>query len=557
MKFLLGGYAEPVERRVARLVEGHAASRIFERDAAFWGGDDARRRSVASRLGWLTLASQMQAHAGEFDVFAADVRAGFDQCVLLGMGGSSLAPEVLARIFGARRLHVVDTTDPATIADVAGRVNPARTLFFVSSKSGTTVEALTLFAFFRERVARAKGDRAGENFVAVTDAGTPLETLARDHAFRRVFINPADIGGRYSALSYFGLAPAAAAGVDVAGLLASGVAAADAARAGRSDALVLGAALGELALEGRDKLTFLVEPSLAAFGLWAEQLIAESTGKLGRGIVPVDGEPQASPRGYRHDRVFVQVRREAGENGEIDAFAGALAAEGHPVVVIDIEEPRDLGGLFFGWEFAVAVAGQALDINPFDEPNVQESKDNTRRVLEEFERTHALDPAGTQRDGALALDPAGEVLGLEPAVAKLLSAVGPRAYLAITAYVLDDDASARAFAEIRKRVLEATGAATTLGYGPRFLHSTGQLHKGGPPEGVFLQVTADDAADLPIPGYPYTFGQLKRAQAIGDLQSLHAHGRPALRVHLGADRRAGLGRLVEAVRQATAARAKG
>ncbi len=398
MRFALGAYEARVAQRVAALVADKACDRIWERDATFWGGDGERQRSVANRLGWLDVASQMRERVPELEAFAAQVKAdGFSDAVLLGMGGSSLAPEVLRQSIadhvrdGSPRLHVLDTTDPATILAVSEHVDPARTLFFVSSKSGTTIEALSLFAYFHALVEEAKPGRAGENFVAVTDAGTPLEALARQHNFRHIFTNPGDIGGRYSVLSYFGLAPAAVAGVDVAKLLDRGIAAVADAHASASDALRLGAALGELALAGRDKCTFIVSPRIASFGLWVEQLIAESTGKEGRGILPVASEPFGTPAEYGDDRVFVQLRLEGDSNGAADALAGALAAAGHPVIVIDLADVYDLGRQFFAWEFAIAVAGQVLGINPFDEPNVQESKDNTSRVLREFEASGQLD----------------------------------------------------------------------------------------------------------------------------------------------------------------------
>ena len=550
-------YASAVARRAKALTAEGAARRIHEHDATFWGGDAARAALVANRLGWTSIASTMRESVAEIRRLADDVRdAGFADAVLLGMGGSSLAPEVLRQSIPARagyaRLHVLDTTDPGAILAVTQAIDPARTLFFVSSKSGTTIEALSLFAYFHAFVESAKPGRAGENFVAVTDAGTPLEALAKERGFRHVFVNPSDIGGRYSALSYFGLAPAAVCGVDIETLLARAVAEEQATREDRSDALTLGAALGELALAGRDKATFLMAPEIAAFGLWVEQLIAESTGKLAKGILPVADEPYGSPAQYGDDRVFVQVRSEAGANGEGDAVTGALGAEGAPAIILDLDDAYDLGRDFVRWEFAVAVAGHVLGINPFDEPNVQESKDNTSRVLGEFTTSGNLDPDTGAAERPFAITPAGPVRGgLAYAVSELLASVSESGYVAITAYVSPSEQTTVAFEEMRALIRDHTRRATTLGYGPRFLHSTGQLHKGGPPTGVFLQVTADDAEDVAIPGQPYSFGQLRRAQAIGDFESLAAHGRPVLRVHLGTDIDAGLADLLEAVRAAT------
>ena len=563
MKFELGASADRVEERLAQLATDGAPARIWQRDATFWGADAARQTSVANRLGWLEVAAGMRSHLNELDALR-DAAREFDACVLLGMGGSSLAPEVLrssiAHVPGWPTLYVLDTTDPATIASVVRRTNPARTMFFVSSKSGTTLEPNCLFAYFYSLVREERGDGAGNNFVAVTDAGTALQDLARERGFCRVLTNPGDIGGRYSALSYFGLAPAAATGIDVRRLIDIGVRAAHDARSPDSDAFKLGAALGELARAGRDKCTVLATPAIASFGLWAEQLIAESTGKDGTGIVPVAGEPAGTPRHYGHDRVFVQLRLEGGDNAELDALAGAMLGEGHPVITMDLDDPYDLAREFVRWEFAIAVAGQVLGINPFDEPNVQESKDNTNRVLAEFERSQRLDREGVDGASPVALSPRDETIStdIDAAVGRLVAQLGPGGYFAITAYTPDTAAASEAFATIRKLVRDATGVATTLGFGPRFLHSTGQLHKGGPAGGVFLQVTSQDVADIAIPEKPYSFGQLKRAQAIGDLQSLVKHGRSALRVHLGVDEGEGLRQLVRAVEAATAqARAAG
>jgi glucose-6-phosphate isomerase len=565
LKFVLGAYQRRVEERLAKLAADDAVARIWRRDATFWGGDAERQRSVANRLGWLDVALQMREHVAEIASFASRVKAeGFADAVLLGMGGSSLAPEVLRQSIAEHvgdswpRLHVLDTTDPATILAVSDVINPARTLFFVSSKSGTTIEALSLFAYFHELVEKAKPGHAGENFVAVTDAGTPLEELARKHNFRQLFTNPGDIGGRYSALSYFGLAPAAVAGVDIGRLLDRGIAAAAGARNATSNALRLGAALGELALAGRDKCTFIVSHGIASFGLWVEQLIAESTGKEGRGILPVASEPLGAPKAYAADRVFVQLRLKGEDSRANDELVTALADGGHPAVVVEVEDAYDLGREFFTWEFAVAVAGQVLGINPFDEPNVQESKDNTNRVLKEFESSGKLD--------ALYIDDAGLTViaggtdapqhSLESVLESLFDAIAAGGYLALTAYVQPAPIAQRAFDAMRAVVRDERHPATTLGYGPRFLHSTGQLHKGGPPVGAFLQVTAADARDVEIPGRPFTFGQLKRAQSIGDFQSLVSHGRPVVRVHVGSDMESGLDQIIEGTRVAAGAPAR-
>jgi glucose-6-phosphate isomerase len=560
LRFELGRWSDVVEQRLAVLVAEDAATRIWARDPSFWGGDSARRASVANRLGWLDIAEQMRANVAVLETFAAEVRdAGFTHAVVLGMGGSSLAPEVLRQSVPARDGHptllVLDTTDPVSIAAVRDAVDIERTLFFVSSKSGTTVEPLSLFAYFWSLVDTARPGRTGEQFVAITDAGTPLEALGREHSFRRIFTNPADIGGRYSALSYFGLAPAAATGIDVKRLLDAGLTAANDARRPNSSALRLGAALAELAVEGHDKCTFIVSSALDSFGLWAEQLIAESTGKDGRGVVPVVGEPLGSPMRYGDDRVFVQLRLDGGGEAEDDATAGALVAEGQPLIVLDLEDPHDLGGQFFLWEFAIAVAGQVLGINPFDEPNVQESKDNTNRVLAEFERTGMLEQDAVDAQvRAVGVSSRGiDPLPLAQTVGGLLEQIRPRDYVAITAFIPQDERIGQLFDEIRATIRDEFFVATTLGYGPRYLHSTGQLHKGGPPEGVFLQLTSNDALDIEIPGRSFTFAELKRAQAIGDYQSFEQRDRPLLRVHLGDDIINGLVELREAIRTAASA----
>ncbi len=496
--------------------------------------------------------------------FAEGVRAdGFADAVLLGMGGSSLAPEVLRRSFGARdgwpRLHVLDTTDPATINAVVARHRPGAHARLRLVEVRHDHRSRTACSSCSKTPCAAQGAPApARTSSPITDPGTQLEQLAREHHFRHVFTNPADIGGRYSALSYFGLAPAAVIGVDVAQLLDRGIAEAAAAKSD-GDALQLGAALGALALAGRNKATFVVAPLVASFGLWVEQLIAESTGKLGRGIVPVAGEPLGAVDRYGDDRVFVQLRVDGATPAEHDAFIEAVTAAGHPAIVIDLADAFDLGREFFRWEFAVAIAGQVLGINPFDEPNVQESKDNTNRVLQEFESSGQLDADGVDNAAEpVVFDDPGHVADqpLEQALGGLLRKLGAGDYFAITAYVPPTEATDAAFGDIRSAVRDAADAATTLGYGPRFLHSTGQLHKGGPPQGVFLQVTMADEPDLPIPGRPYTFGQLKRAQAIGDFESLAKHGRPVLRVHLGRDVGPGVAALVQAVRASVAWRAE-
>jgi transaldolase / glucose-6-phosphate isomerase len=435
------------------------------------------------------------------------------------MGGSSLAPEVIRQSFGEvaqrPRLHVLDSTDPAAIAAVQSRIDPQKTLFLVSTKSGGTIETLSLFRHFFSLVPD------GSRFVAITDPGSGVEALASEHGFRRTFHGDPEIGGRYSALSAFGLVPAALMGADVRALLdGAGVAEQACAQhdSGSSNSgLWLGLAIGELALQGRDKLTFVVDEPLASFGLWVEQLVAESTGKHGKGILPVAGEPLGEPGDYGADRTFVHLRDAGHPDEDAGAKLAELAKAGHPVITLGADGAADLGRIFFFAEFAVAVAGWVLGINPFDQPNVQEAKDNTKRVLD-----------GLQSSGAL---PEVQDAGADELHA-LLGTAAPPAYVAIMGYVPPGAEVDAAVSELRAAIRSATHCATTFGYGPRFLHSTGQLHKGGPPVGRFLQLVHDPGEDVEVPAAGYSFATLERAQATGDLQTLREHGLAAERVTL-------------------------
>jgi transaldolase / glucose-6-phosphate isomerase len=485
--------------------------RIWARDPTVWK-DDPNTPEIRDRLGWLTVGEAMAQQAKALAAFAGEVRAEFSRVVLCGMGGSSLAPEVVWRTFGAApghpALHVLDSTDPRAVRQ-AGQGDLAKTLFIISSKSGTTQESDSFFRYFWERT----GGR-GSQFVAITDPGTPLEQLARERQFRRTFVNQPDIGGRYSALSFFGLVPAALIGVDVDTLLHRAHRMAEACAACvpalENPAARLGALLGEAALAGRDKVTFVLSPGIASFGLWAEQLIAESTGKEGKGILPVAGEPLGPPEVYGEDRVFVSMVLAGETDTGVEARLAELEQAGHPVVHLKLDDRFDLGQEYFRWEFATAVAGAVLRINPFDQPNVAESKANTKAVLAK---------------GSTPSPPASAA-----EIEKFLAAVKPGDYLAIMAYLPPTPENDRQLAAIRLRFRDRLKVATTLGYGPRFLHSTGQLHKGGPPVGHFLQITERVVDELPIPGVPFGFGRLEAAQAEGDLVALRARGRPAIRV---------------------------
>jgi glucose-6-phosphate isomerase len=478
--------------------------RVWKKDDTVWG--PAGQTEVANRLGWLTIADRMKDSVERLQDFAAKAAAdGLTDCVLLGMGGSSLAPEVFWQSFGAKqgalKLHVLDTTDAAAIAAAP----TDNTLYLVSSKSGGTLETLSAMAYFWELT----GEDASR-FAAVTDPHTSLESLAKERGYREVFLADPDIGGRYSALSYFGLVPAALIGADIEGLLDGAIAAAQRCQSNRDDnpGLWLGVALGELALEGHDKLTFVVDDPLSSLGLWAEQLIAESLGKHGKGILPIANEPLVEVRAYGNDRVFLHIT-----DGTADP-CGPMAAIGHPVLSTSFATASDLGALMFVLEFATAVAGWALSINPFDQPNVQSAKDKTSEVLE-----HGAEPIEASGDAALVK----------------LFAASPPSYLALQVYAAPSAEIDAAMANLRKQIVDRHAIATTFGYGPRYLHSTGQLHKGGPPTGRFLQIVSTANKDIEIPGKPFSFEKLKRAQADGDLLTLRGAGLPAERLILDGD----------------------
>lgn len=542
----LGALETNTYEAIARLRHEHVVRRLWHYDASLWKPDDPNHaRIIADRLGWLTVVAKIEEHLPTLTALAQEVSAaGFTHAVLLGMGGSSLAPEVLHRTFGVAPgyldLAVLDSTDPSAILALEASIPLEHTLFIVSSKSGTTTETLDFYSYFLDKLRQLKGERASQHFVAITDPGTPLERLAHAQGFRRIFTNPSDIGGRYSALSYFGLVPAALIGIDVAGLLdradlllhacMPGVPAAD------NPGLWLGAILGVLPKTGHDKVTLLLSPGIATFGYWVEQLLAESTGKEGTGLIPVESEEAGPPDVYGSDRLFVYLRLDQDPEGELDRRVAALAEVGHPVVTLHLRDPLDLGGEFFRWEFATAIAARILGIDPFDEPNVQESKDNTQQVLASM---HDLPSMGRvpEPDSAARMDGLsffGDVGGANPemALSRFLGQAHPGDYLALMAYLPPGAASHAALSALRQRLRDNLKIATTLGYGPRFLHSTGQLHKGGPGSGLYLQITTDAPDDLRVPGKPYTFGVLKRAQALGDFLALQQHGRRVLRVHL-------------------------
>ncbi|HET8575798.1 MAG TPA: bifunctional transaldolase/phosoglucose isomerase [Methylomirabilota bacterium] len=558
-----------LESAVKIVVSGWGAEdkvrRLWRGDATLWTGGDEDRW-----LGWLGIAADQLAHIDRLAQIADGVRCeGFTHALLLGMGGSSLGPEVLARtlghVAGFPALHVLDATDPAQVLSFELRVDLRHTLCLVSSKSGTTLEPNIFMQYFLDRLKHVVGPEAGRRFVAITDPGSKLEQAAEAEGFRRVFFGLPTIGGRYSVLSDFGMVPAAITGVDVGRLLAR---AADMARRCGADVapednpgVMLGAVLGVAAARGRDKVTLIASPALEALGAWLEQLLAESTGKAGRGLIPVDREPLGPPPVYGADRLFVYLRSRAAPEGVQDDAVAALEAVGQPIVRIDIEDVYDLGAEFFRWEFATAVVGAILAINPFDQPDVEASKVATRRLTDEYARTGALpaeapffEAAGLRffadtRNAAALLEAARD--RTVPALLRAhLTRANPGDYAAVLAYLEMSPAHEKTLQDVRRMIRDRCRIATCLGFGPRFLHSTGQAYKGGPNSGVFLQITCDDAADLRVPGQSYTFGVVKAAQARGDFEVLAERGRRALRVHLGADVPAGLDALRNAVEQA-------
>jgi glucose-6-phosphate isomerase len=548
------------ESALRELTAQKTIARIWQKDPSVWSSEPEHHKIIANSLGWLTVPGQVLERVPELKAFAQEIRsAGFTHAVVLGMGGSSLCPEVLRHSFGAQQgypeLLVLDSTVPAAVTHIEAQIKLESTLFIVASKSGSTTEPQMFERYFYDRVKQSKGAKAGENFIAITDPGTLLEQQAKEAGYRKTFLNWADIGGRYSALSFFGMVPFAVMGGDVEGLLERAVAAAKACQsedAGANPGAALGALLGSLANNGIDKLTLVPTQQIASLGLWIEQLVAESTGKAGKGIVPVAGEALGEVREYGNDRVFASIAVGSGDP-ETNAKVLALEIAGFAVVQQQLAGPIDLGATFFVWEFATAVASSLLKIDAFDQPNVQESKDNTKQLLAEFVAKGALpQQAPLVEEGSLKLYSEDKALGttLNSAIAAHLSQVHGGDYVAITQYFWETPEAEALVQKLRLAVRAKTSAATTTGYGPRFLHSTGQLHKGGGNHGVFLQLTAQDAKDVAIPGEPFCFSVLKQAQALGDLESLVKHRRRAIRVDLGLDVLDGLKRLLRAVENA-------
>jgi len=557
--------AQAVKATIEDWKAHNKVQRLWARDASLWSNTDESKW-----LGWLGIVKEQIADRQRFQKIAEEIRsAGFKQAVLLGMGGSSLCVEVLKLTFGNipgyPEFLVLDSTDPAQIKALDAKLDLAKTIFIVSSKSGSTLEPNIFQQYFFERVKQVVGAEAGKRFIAITDPNSNMQKVAEAAGFRHIFFGLPSIGGRYSALSNFGMIPAAIQGLDVAKFLDRTQkmvrACGSSVSADQNLGVILGATLGTLAKGGRDKLTIFTSPGISDLGAWLEQLIAESTGKEGHGIIPVDRERIGPPEVYGNDRVFAYLRLESAPDPKQDAAVAALEKAGQPVIRISVPEIYDLGQEFFRWEIATAVAGSVIGINAFNQPDVEASKIETRKLTEQYEKSGSLPPESplfaesgvklfTDEKNAAALkQAAGSDATLVGYLRAHLSRLRAGDYFAVLGYIQMNDAHESQLQSIRHAVRDKKRVATCLGFGPRFLHSTGQAYKGGPNSGVFLQITCDDAADLPVPGQKYTFGVVKAAQARGDFQVLAERNRRALRVHLGADVAAGLTKLQQVIQQ--------
>ncbi|HVS87948.1 MAG TPA: bifunctional transaldolase/phosoglucose isomerase [Candidatus Acidoferrum sp.] len=559
---LPGPLASAVAASLEDWKKNNKVARLWQKDASLWSGADE-----SNWLGWLTITEEQLARIDVLKQIANDIqKARFKHALLLGMGGSSLCPEVLRMTFGKVKgypeLHVLDSTDPAQIKAVEGKLDLKSTICIVSSKSGSTLEPNIYKQYFFERVKAKVGEKeVGSRFIAITDPGSKMQQVAQGDKFRKIFMGVPSIDGRYSALSNFGMVPAAVMGLDVAKFLKNTEEMVKACHSFAADAnpgIILGTILGFAANHGRDKLTIITSPRIFDLGAWLEQLIAESTGKVGKGIIPVDRERLAKPSAYGNDRVFAHLRLASKPNKAQDAAVAALEKAGHPVVRITLPNIYNLGQEFFRWEIATAVAGSIIGINAFNQPDVEASKIETRKLTSEYETTGKLPPEApffedngiklfADEKNTRALNAGATLAG----VLKVhLSRIGVSDYFAVLGYIPMNSANEKALQEIRHAVRNKKKVATVLGFGPRFLHSTGQAYKGGPNSGVFLQITCDDAKDLPVPGQKFTFGVVKAAQARGDFAVLAERGRRALRVHLGKNVKTDLAKLAKAVRQA-------
>lgn len=542
-RFDVGVSEAPVQHALDNLTSQKTVRGIWAKDNLTFTKDAAHEKSIKNRLGWLDAPSAMLAHLDELRSFSHDAYLqGFRKVLLMGMGGSSLCPEVMSLIFdklpGFAELKILDSTDPAAVSAAEQWADLESTLFIVASKSGGTIEVRSFEAHFWQLAQKKFGDRAGSRFVAITDPGSPLATLAAEKDYLRAFENPADIGGRYSAISLFGLVPAALVGVDVERLLQDAErmasACAPAVPPRENPGALLGAFLAGNAQSGRDKLTLIASEKVKSLGSWIEQLVAESIGKVGKGIVPIDGEPLHSPENYAKDRCFVYIRYGSNEPTELDRHVEGLTNAGLPVATLCLLDLHNLGGEFFRWEMATSIAGALMDLNPFDEPNVTEAKTATQKLIGEYEASGVL-PAAS-----------GVPVG-DAQITQTLQQAAKGDYIVLSAYLRQTAERDALFTQLRSALGKTQQCASAVGYGPRFLHSTGQLHKGGPNTGVFLVLTSKATADIEIPGQKYSFATLRDAQALGDLQVLKARGRRVVHVDLGEDEDAGLLALVNSL----------
>jgi glucose-6-phosphate isomerase len=559
-----GYLADVYQEESNRLRAGEAVQKLWAGQSGLWKDDSEHARTIANRLGWIGVLDSMRAETPALQDLARDIKdSGVSNIVLLGMGGSSLGAEVFSLIFPpppGRQFFVLDSTDPAAIQRVERSIDLPHTLFVVASKSGKTIETISQFLYFHRRLVQAGIRPEGRSFLAITDRGSYLDHLAEEYDFRLTFRNPEDIGGRYSALSYFGLVPAAPWGVDIAAVLDGAIemraACSSEREADANPALQLGALLGAAARRGDDKLVLLSTPKLTPLGDWIEQLIAESTGKEERGIVPVAGGVALPIDVLARGCVTAALRLQGEEHAPLEPILRALKQRGAPVVEIEFKSVTQLGAEFFKWEIASALACALLAVDPFDEPNVQESKDHTARILEVFESSGEM-PLGSPRlvESGVELYAEGAVRGaistlqLASALRTFFSERRPDDYVAILAYVARNAANSSELNSLRTILAERLSLPVLLSYGPRYLHSIGQLYKGGPVSGIFLMITSEKSEDLPIPGAKYTFGQLEMAQALGDMQSLARLGKPVLRLHLTEGTPAGLSSVRRAIDQ--------
>lgn len=566
----LGSYADKYTAALDELAQRDFLKKLWAKDASLWSSDPAHVEIIKKALGWLDIPQHLLEEVTNLQRFAKEVAAEFAHVAVLGMGGSSLAPDILRETLGKTdgypQLHVLDSTDPQQIRTLESEIELERTLFIVASKSGTTTEPDAFYRYFCDRLSKSVGaQKCGRQFIAITDPGTALEHEAKAQGFRACFLNDPNIGGRYSALSFFGMVPAALAGYNINLLLDRGLGAMHAddktVSVKNAPGTKFGAAIGALAREGRNKLTIVTHPSVRAFGAWAEQLIAESTGKMGRGILPVEGEPLGDPQQYGSDRLFVYVGANLpNPHNGTDSKLRALENAGHPIIRLAMNDAYDVGEQFYLWEIATAAAGSLIEIDAFDQPNVQESKDNTKALLAQYATKGSFDQPSTNVSSEafdltyLSGSKSIASKDVSGALTDLFNEVKPNDYVAFCAYIERNDKHTHALDDMRVKVRDAKKVATTLGFGPRFLHSTGQEHKGGPDTGVFVQIVADSSFDLPIPGMSVGFRTLIAAQALGDFQSLDKRNRRGVRVHIKGDLERGLASLSQAIDEALMAK---